>query len=367
MAVNDFSPLIFAVLVGATYPFLVITGTAWSVVPIMFLNISTLGYDFIQGPMGAWNFGCFGVTAGVLLIAARRKNSQMKQVAGGALAAGLLGGISEPSLYGVHLRFARRTIPAILAGSITGAFLMGLGGGVTTNAFLFTSLLTIPAFNNIPLYAAGITVAFFVSMATILTLGYEGPGTGIIGKRSREALAEREAGDPASPARVAQTRANRSVTLLSPAPGDIIPLSDVPDPAFAQGKLGPGVAVMPSGSTIVAPCDGMLIAAPASGHAYGIVTPDGVEVLIHIGIDTVQLKGEGFVSHVVKGQQVTAGDPLVDVDLDAITRAGYSTVTPVVITNSRRLGGIEASPASAALAGDPLLTVHVDPASVGQR
>jgi PTS system beta-glucosides-specific IIC component len=84
VTVNNFSPLIFSVLVGATYPFLVITGTAWSVVPIMFLNISTLGYDFIQGPMGAWNFGCFGVTAGVLLIARRRKNTQMKQVASGA-------------------------------------------------------------------------------------------------------------------------------------------------------------------------------------------------------------------------------------------------------------------------------------------
>ena len=193
--VNNFSPVIFCVLVGATYPFLVITGTAWSVVPIMFLNISTLGYDFIQGPMGAWNFGCFGVTAGVLLIATRRKHTQMEQVASGALTAGLLGGISEPSLYGIHLRFARRTIPAILAGSITGALVMGLGGGVTTNAFLFTSLLTIPAFNNIPLYAISIAVAFSVSMLTVLILGYEGSGTGILGKRGRLAAADAAAGD----------------------------------------------------------------------------------------------------------------------------------------------------------------------------
>ncbi len=163
--------------------------------------------------MGAWNFGCFGVTAGVLLIASRLKNAQMEQVAGSALAAGLLGGISEPSLYGIHLRFAARTIPAILAGSITGAFIMGLGGGVTTNAFLFTSLLTIPAFNNIPLYATGIAVVFCVSMATILTLGYEGPGTGILGK-NRKNKPDTLTTDTKAPAAAG---GGTSITLGSPA------------------------------------------------------------------------------------------------------------------------------------------------------
>ncbi|MGN7150794.1 glucose PTS transporter subunit IIA [Arthrobacter sp. SAFR-179] len=336
VTVNDFSPLIFSVLVGALYPFLVITGTAWSVVPIMFLNISTLGYDFIQGPMGAWNFGCFGVTAGVLLIAARRKNAQMEQVAGGALTAGLLGGISEPSLYGVHLRFAKRTIPAILAGSITGAFIMGLGGGVTTNAFLFTSLLTIPAFNNIPLYALGISVAFIVSMLTIATLGYEGPNTGIFGRKSKDT------GDQAlETARSGRHTADAELQeLRAPANGTIIALSEVPDPVFAGGTLGDGFAVDPQDGRFVAPVSGKVVTVFPTGHAYGIRTDDGVDVLLHIGMDTVKLKGEGFTTHVAKGDQVTAGDLLCDVDLNVIKAAGYSTVTPVVITTKKAVEGL---------------------------
>lgn len=372
VTVNNFSPLIFSVLVGATYPFLVITGTAWSVVPIMFLNISTLGYDFIQGPMGAWNFGCFGVTAGVLLIARRRKNTQMKQVASGALAAGLLGGISEPSLYGIHLRFARRTIPAILAGSITGAFIMGLFGGVTTNAFLFTSLLTIPAFNNIPLYAISIAVAFVVSMATIMIMGYEGPGTGIISRRKRAAAREAKAAAAAGEAATAGSgpdgkagpdAASGTLTVRSPAVGSVIALSDVPDPVFADGMLGPGVAVMPSDTTIVAPCDGTVVAAPDSGHAYGIVTPHGVQLLIHVGLDTVRLGGKGFDPHVKVNQEVKAGDPLVDIDIDLIQNAGYSLVTPVVITNAHTLGEVTAVAQDAVMTGDPLLLVDLAPKS----
>ncbi|MFF2300093.1 glucose PTS transporter subunit IIA [Arthrobacter sp. NPDC058127] len=336
VTVNHFSPLIFSVLVGALYPFLVITGTAWSVVPIMFLNISTLGYDFIQGPMGAWNFGCFGVTAGVLLISVRRKNGQMEQVAGGALTAGLLGGISEPSLYGVHLRFAKRTIPAILAGSITGAFIMGLGGGVTTNAFLFTSLLTIPAFNNIPLYAIGITVAFLVSMLTIATLGYEGPNTGIFGRKSKN---NRDEAREATHTR-ARHAADAQQELLAPASGTVIPLSEVPDPVFAGGTLGNGFAIDPGDGRFVAPVSGTVVTVFPTGHAYGIRTDDGVDVLIHIGMDTVKLKGKGFTAHVSKGDHVSAGELLCNVDLSVIKAAGYSTVTPVVITTKQAVEGL---------------------------
>jgi len=348
VAVNDFSPLIFSVLVGALYPFLVITGTAWSVVPIMFLNISTLGYDFIQGPMGAWNFGCFGVTAGVLLIAARRKNAQMEQVAGGALTAGLLGGISEPSLYGIHLRFARRTIPAILAGSITGSFIMGLGGGVNTTAFLFTSLLTIPAFDNIPLYATGIGVSFIVSMLTIVALGYEGPKSGLFGKGNRTAEpAKASAATENAPSidkteaaiqRNAEVATDESATLeiLAPVTGQAIELSDVPDPVFSSKMLGDGFAIEPTDGEFVAPVAGTLTVVFDTGHAYGIRTDEGIDVLIHIGIDTVKLKGQGFTSHVAQGDRVDLGTPLCTVDLDVVRDAGYSTTTPVVITTKAK-------------------------------
>ncbi len=116
---------------------------------------------------------------------------------------------------------------------------------------------------------------------------------------------------------------------------------------------------MPSDSTIVAPCSGRLIVAPDSGHAYGIATPDGVEVLIHVGIDTVNLQGKGFTTHVKLNQEVKAGDPLVDVDLDAVQGAGYSLATPMLITNHRNFGDVVPIRQKAVQAGDPLLTVHL--------
>jgi glucose-specific phosphotransferase system IIA component len=152
-------------------------------------------------------------------------------------------------------------------------------------------------------------------------------------------------------------------TVRSPAVGSVIALSDVPDPVFAEGMIGPGVAVLPSDSTIVAPCDGTVVAAPDSGHAYGIVTPQGVQLLIHVGLDTVRLAGKGFDQHVTVNQEVKAGDPLVDIDLDLIQNAGYSLLTPVVVTNAHTLGEITAVAQEAVMTGDPLLLVDLAPKS----
>ncbi len=172
--INDVSPFIFAVVVPLAYPFMVPLGLHWPINAIMLLNIQTLGYDFIQGPMGAWNFACFGATAGVLVLAMRDRDVQMRQTATGALAAGLLGGISEPSLYGIHLRF-KRIYPRLLAGCLVGGLIIGFGGGLRTSAFVFSSLLTIPAFSNIPLYVIAITAAFCTSMALVILLDYRTP------------------------------------------------------------------------------------------------------------------------------------------------------------------------------------------------
>lgn len=169
--INDFSPFIFAVVIPLAYPFMVPLGLHWPINAIMLLNIQTLGFDYIQGPMGAWNFACFGATAGVLVLAMREKDVAMRQTATGALAAGLLGGISEPSLYGIHLRF-KKIYMRLLPGCLVGGLIIGFGGGLKTSAFVFTSLLTIPAFSNIPLYAAAITAAFLTSMLLVVFLDY---------------------------------------------------------------------------------------------------------------------------------------------------------------------------------------------------
>ncbi len=172
--VNDFSPLIFAIVIPLAYPFMVPLGLHWPINAVMLLNIQTIGYDFIQGPMGAWNFACFGATAGVLFLSIRDKDIQMRQTSIGALAAGLLGGISEPSLYGIHLRF-KRIYPRMLVGCLIGGLIIGFGGGLKTQAFVFTSLLTIPAFDNIPLYLIAIAASFFTSMLLVIFTDYRTP------------------------------------------------------------------------------------------------------------------------------------------------------------------------------------------------
>ncbi len=173
-AINAISPFIFAIMIPLVYPFMVPLGLHWPINAIMLLNIQTLGFDYIQGPMGAWNFACFGATAGVLFLAWRDRDAAMRQTATGALAAGLLGGISEPSLYGIHLRF-KKIYPRMLTGCLVGGLILGFGGSVTTKAFVFTSLLTIPAFSNIALYGGAVAAAFITSMLMVIIFDYRTP------------------------------------------------------------------------------------------------------------------------------------------------------------------------------------------------
>lgn len=180
-SINSFSPLLFAIIIPLAYPFMVPLGLHWPINAIMLANIASTGSDFIQGPMGAWNFSCFGATAGVLYLAMKDRDQQMRQTATGALAAGLLGGISEPSLYGIHLRF-KKIYPRMLVGCLVGGVIIGIGGGVTINAFVFTSLLTIPAFSNIPLYVIAIAASFFTSMLLVIFFDYRTPEQKAAGK-----------------------------------------------------------------------------------------------------------------------------------------------------------------------------------------
>jgi len=356
-AVNDLSPFIFCLLIPLLYPFMVPLGLHWPLNAVMLLNIQAIGYDYIQGPMGAWNFACFGASAAVLAISIREKDIEMRQTATGAVVAGLVGGISEPSLYGIHLRF-RRIYPRMLIGCVVGGLIQGIGGGVTTNAFVFTSLLTIPAFSNIPLYAISVLSAFAVAFVAVYFSDYR---TAEQRAEAKQRLAqerdEHEAKQVAHESRKAEHEAaktaagpapaktalepNAVTQVLSPLAGRVIPLEDVPDPVFSAGTVGRGVGIEPTGTTVVSPGDGTIVVAQATGHAFGVKLDNGIELLIHVGIDTVNLEGRGFDVKVAKGDRVTAGDPLVTFDPEVITEAGYSLVTPVLVTNVRKFAGID--------------------------
>jgi PTS system beta-glucosides-specific IIC component len=356
---NGNAPIVFAIVIPLIYPFLVPLGLHWPLNALMLVNINTLGYDFIQGPMGAWNFACFGATAGVLVLSIRDKDVQMRQTATGALAAGLLGGISEPSLYGIHLRF-KRIYPRMLVGCLVGGLIIGLLGGVDTTAFAFTSLLTIPVFDPMPLYAIAVGAAFVVSMVLVIVSDYRTPEQRAEAKAAKEQveadLALEAAGGTVAPAVEAVTAPTDAV--VTPVAGTIVPIEEVADPVFASKALGEGVGVVPSDGTVVAPVAGTLLTVADTGHAFGIMTADGVEVLVHVGIDTVKMAGTGFALAVTKGDRVAAGDLLVTVDLDAVRDAGYDTTTLVTVVNARSLTGVTPRPAGTVVLGDVVIDVE---------
>jgi PTS system beta-glucosides-specific IIC component len=140
-----------------------------------------------------------------------------------------------------------------------------------------------------------------------------------------------------------------------------VALSDVPDPVFAKGTMGGGVAIEPSGDTVYAPAAAMVVAAQPTGHAFGLVLDGGIELLIHVGIDTVQLKGEGFDVKVKAGQKVDAGTPLVTFDRAVIERAGYPLITPVVVMNTKKFASVDQIAEGTATVGTPVIAVEAKP------
>lgn len=358
--VNDQAPALVGALIAGLYLFMVPLGLHWPLNAVMINNLQTMGTDFIQSPMGAYNFAVFGVVTGVAIKA--KHDRELRQTAVGASMSGLLGGISEPSLYGVVLRY-KRVIPIILVPAVIGGATISFLG-VKSYAFAFTSLLSIPAMQPSYLYVIGLAIAFFGAMTGILLFGYESKADAAKHAAQRAAEATEESAPkaeavaakaaPAAAATATTTAAAESteaaasagevIELHSPIEGTAVALSDVPDPIFAAGKLGEGVAIEPTGTTVVAPAAGKVAATYPSGHAVGLKLENGIELLIHVGLDTVNLDGKGFSVKVAKGDVVAAGDALIEFDPEIIKEAGYPLITPVIVTNTRKFAEVKGLP-----------------------
>ncbi|ASA25331.1 beta-glucoside-specific PTS transporter subunit IIABC [Paenibacillus donghaensis] len=325
LAAFSFSPLLAGAILGASWQVLVIFGVHWGLVPIFINNIAVYGKDGIKPAATASVFAQTGAAFGVML---RTKNKKLKTLAGSATLAALFG-ITEPAVYGVTLPLKRPFIAGIIGGTVGGAII----GQAGTQAFASGApgLLTLPIFygpggEGFPGLIMGITASFLISAILAYTLGFKDPVEEV---ENADSTASVTAGNKqnAGAGRISEK-------ALSPLSGQVVPLSEVPDPAFASEAMGKGIAIEPSAGRVVAPFDGTVTVAFKKKHALAVVSDQGAEILVHVGIDTVKLNGEYFTSHVKEGDRVAAGQLLLEFDVDQIRAAGYPTVTPIIVTNT---------------------------------
>lgn len=309
-ALMSFNGWIAGAFIGGIWNVMVIFGLQWAVNPVMIQNISVLGFDKIVPLTGAANFGMAGAAMGTFL---KTKDPEMKSFSFSALLSIFFAGITEPAIYGIAVKYKKPLIGAVIGGAAGGAFIGGMG--VNAYAFVFGGLTTIPAFigDTLVYYLIGLAICFVVGTIATIILGID------------EDLEETSALSSVS-------KGNEVISL--PISGDVIKLEDVKDEVFSSGAMGKGLAIIPDNGNLYAPFDGVVTMLFATKHAIGLTSDQGNEVLIHIGMDTVELNGELFTTYVKQGDKVKRGDRLISFDKDAISKKGYDLTTPIVITNA---------------------------------
>ncbi|CAI0940569.1 beta-glucoside-specific PTS transporter subunit IIABC [Serratia grimesii] len=326
-------------LMGGLQPFLVITGTAWAMTPIATGQLSKNGFEMINGPgMLASNIAQGAAT---LCVAFRTKNKNLRQLASSAGFTALLG-ITEPSLYGVTLKLRKPLIAAMIGGGCAGIY-AGLSG-LVRYAFVSPGLAALPAFigeNPMNIVHALITcaIAIVVTFALTWILGFEDP------------VDEQDV-------KTAEPLIDGEQQIFSPMSGQLVALDQVNDDVFSQGLLGQGVAIRPQEGVLRAPLDGEVVTFLPSKHAVGIKGDNGVELLVHIGIDTVNLAGQHFSSTLQIGDRVRVGDELVCFDLTAITELGYDVTTPVLVVNSEAFPQLSCRQPGSVGFGEQIITLN---------
>lgn len=326
--------LLAGLLIGGTMSLLIITGMHYALIPVMFASIASLGYDYLIPLMFAANIAQAGATFGVFL---KSKVAKTKTLSLSTTITALMG-ITEPAMYGVNMKYKKPFIAALIGGGVGGAFISLFQG----KAFLLAGLVGL---SGIPMFIGptfvyvmiGVVIAFAVAAGLTYILGFAeevAPATPV-------ATSTVEA-QPAAASAVAATVIDIdhpvvhqaiATDIFSPVAGEVKPLSAVNDPAFSQEIMGKGVAIEPTEGRIVSPVNGTVFSVSKSGHAIGLVSDTGTEMLIHIGIDTVKLKGKHFTPHAKAGETVKIGDLLMEFDLAAVRGEGYETITPVIVTN----------------------------------
>ena len=333
------SPVVGGALVGFFWQIFVIFGLHWALVPLAMINITTLGSDTIL----ASSFVCsFAQTAALFAMFLKIKDPDRKGLALPAVVSGICG-VTEPSIYGFTLAEKKPFFISCIGGAIGAAFTAAMNaptyimGGLGVFGIVnYISPKGDPRGMYIQLI--GIAIAMVISFVLTFMLWSD-----------------------KSEANTAETVTPKEVTgpesIAAPVAGEVVALKDLKDAAFAEGALGSGLGIIPSDGHFYAPCDGTVTTLFPTLHAIGITSDTGVEGLVHIGLDTVQMGGKGFKAHIQQGEHVKKGQPLVDVDLDLVKKSGYETQTPVVITNTRDLLDVLPVSEGKVTAGDEIIKI----------
>ncbi len=331
MKLFNFSGIVAGVVLGATYPFLTILGLHWGFTPITLQNITEFGGDVVEGAAACCVYAEIGIAIGAYLKG--KKHSKIKEIAGPTLLTGFLAGVTEPILYGIIMRYKRLMIVVAIAGGVGGA-INGLFG-VTLDAFVFHNVFSMVMLTYSPFLPFLLGVAAALATGIILTYFW---GITSDDKSDFEAVLESETANTTTN-EIKEVTTNTVVTekkhseIFAPVSGTAIALENVEDDVFASGATGQGLAILPNEGKICAPFDGEVVAVFPSKHAVGLRSVDGVEMLIHVGLNTVMLNGKYFTLKIEQDAHVNKGDVLLEFDIENIKKEGYSVVTPVLVTN----------------------------------
>ncbi|SFR06052.1 PTS system, beta-glucosides-specific IIC component [Enterobacter sp. kpr-6] len=320
------APAVAAAVIGGVWQIIVIFGVHWGITPVIMANFDTQGYDSFQAYQTIAVIGQMAAVFGVFL---KTRNRELKTT---SMSAGITAifGITEPAIYGVTLRFKKPFICGCIGGAV-GAVVASLFGSLyyayaaLPGLFTLVNAISPDAPMSFIGELAGSATAIILTIVLVQFVGFDDPV-------AEETLTEEK--EPAPVSAPVTTAAKTSLDLVSPLNGDVIALEEVADDAFAQKVLGDGIAIRPQYGQVVAPCDARVETLIDSHHAIGLSCDNGAELLIHVGLNTVNLQGQHFRPLVKEGDVVKAGTPLLEFDKEAIERAGYDLTTPVLVINS---------------------------------
>lgn len=353
--IYGFSPIVFGILLGALWQVLVMFGLHWGLVPIAILDFSTKGWSTL---LVASTAICFAQAGALLNIFLRTKEDKVKQLTIPAFISALFG-VTEPAIYGITLPMRTPFIMTCVAGAIQGAFL----GFFNRTAYTMggMGLFAIPSYftpkhvpagantdvNNVWYFLIAILMSFVLGFVltqlTKIPYLYGGPDVKpVSGDKAAEPIAE--------------LKELKQEIIASPMIGQVVKLENVPDEVFASGAMGKGIAIDPADGTVVAPAAGEITLVFPTGHAIGMRTENGAEILIHVGMDTVSLAGKGFNTFVQVGDKVDAGQKLLEFDLATIREANLPIISPVIVTNSTEFEDVLTTQNARVNIGDYLLT-----------